>query len=153
MKNESISFPSIGTVVFHLGDNGDVTVLLDSIVLVGEFTTEDGPFGEDHLLSVWLNDRRTLEIPINSPGVTALLDQLSAKTGTLIKTSLVAESSFASRVLFPPESEGQELFVFQPARKGLVGWLYNNIMERRLVSDLVPLVETTPSPGSNAKVK
>jgi len=148
MENESITFPSADAVVFHLGDNGDAAVSLDSIVLVGEFTTEDGPYAEDHLLSVWLNDRRTFEIPIGSPGVVVLLDKLGAKAGAPIKTSLATESSFASRVLYPPEKSGQELFVFESARKGLAGVFYKNIMGRRLVPSLVPLVEAKPSPSS-----
>lgn len=141
LDNESITFPSNDTVIFHLGENGDAAASLDSIVLVGEFTTEDGPYTEDHLLSVWLNDQRTFEIPVGSPGVAALLDKLGAKAGLPIKTSLATKSSFASRVLYPLEKSGQELFVFESARKGLMGVFYKNIMERRLTPSLISLIE------------
>jgi hypothetical protein len=140
MKNEAITFPSADTIVFHLGDNEDQVSSLDSIKLVGEFTTEDGPYAEDHLLSVWLNDQRTLEIPIGSPGVAVLLEKLGSKAGVPIQTSLASETSFASRVLYPPEKSGQALFVFESARKGFAGLFYKNVIGRRLAPDLAPLV-------------
>lgn len=140
MENESITFPSADTVTFHLGAD-DVTTSLESIVLVGEFTTEDGPYAEDHFISVWLNDNRVLEISIASCGVAAFLNKLSLKTSTPIKTTLAAETSFASRVLYPPAKSGQDLFVFKSARKGLLGLFYKNRMERRLAPGLVSLIE------------
>jgi hypothetical protein len=141
MDKESITFSAPNMVSFHLGDNGKVSVPFESILLVGEFTTEDGPYAEDHLLSVWSSDGRVFEIPIWSPGVKQLLEMLSAKTKAAIETSLATSSSFASRVLYPPEKSGQELFVFRSTRKGLGGLLYPNVMERRLVPDLAILVE------------
>lgn len=117
-------------------------VPISSIILLGEFTTEDGPYADDHLLAFWLDDGRTIELPVNTPGAPQIIDKVAHTSGGTSRVELTLNTSFASRVLYPPKYAGENLFDFKKGRSGLAGLLFNNVIERSLTPSLAAFVDT-----------
>ncbi|MCP3915899.1 MAG: hypothetical protein GY711_10125 [bacterium] len=96
---------------------------LDDLKIVGECTTDLGPVAEDWFLVFVAGDPpEFLEAPVSS-----LREVIPALAGTLGKEpwpGLIGETGYASRVLWPPELEGEELFDYARApRRKLADWL------------------------------
>jgi hypothetical protein len=145
MKDEAVTFPDARSVRFELGDGIEpVLVDLNAVVLVGEFTTEDGPFADDHLLAIWLENGRVIELPVVTAGIAELLQRLNSLAGANVEIALAAQSSFASRVMHPPALAGRELFEFAAVRKGVAGLIFKNAVERRLRPDVAAFLKARP---------
>ena len=81
-----------------------------SMTLLGEYTNEDGPHAADHFLIFIDCEGNQFEVPFDAEGTACVLRQLSSILAFPLKTHLLFETSFASRVLWPPGISGQELF-------------------------------------------
>jgi len=121
-----------GTLSYHSGGYGSWELPISEITLIGEYTNEDGPFADDYFL-VFLsrNNGGWLEASFYGDGRDEVLKELSTLMGTGIACGLCHSTTFASRVIWPEEKSGAELFDFQPA-----GWLKNRQVIRKEIRDI-----------------
>lgn len=90
-------------------------LLLDSVRVIGEFTTDAGPWFDDcFLVLVVGHPPRFFEVPVEAASSTALLKPLSVRLGSSIAYGLANRTDFVSRVMWPPHLTGHDLFEFQP---------------------------------------
>ena len=120
---------------------GTFSLPLSRVALIGEFTTDNGPFVDDWFLvfdpqddGVWF------EASMYAEGVDAFREQLSKALSSPICGTLFASTSFASRILWPLPLIGEPLFTFGPAPAS--GFLH------RLKRFFLPEVSRTLSPAA-----
>lgn len=104
------------TITFQSDHYGAWQLALADIALVGEYTTEEGPFAEDHLLVLVDHHGNDHEIPISSEGRELLIHHLERKFQSPIELTLVASTRFASAILLPAALRGQPLYTFENAK-------------------------------------
>jgi len=86
-----------------------------SVVLVGEFTTNIGPFRDDYFLVVVFRSGEIGEWPLAETG--ALVPNLEKSIGVKVDFGLSNVTTLASRVIFPAKLAGHSLFEFCPTSK------------------------------------
>jgi hypothetical protein len=84
--------------------------------LVGEYTNEDGPHAADHFLVFFGSVKQTCEAPVDADGVIPVLNALAEILKGSLKPELRFNTSFASRVIWPPQLCGQPVFAFHQRR-------------------------------------
>lgn len=89
---------------------GSDTIDSNSILVVGEYTTTDGPMLDDYFLVIITKDRRLLELSMSDPGANESLTSLSRALGVSIERGLANRTDFSSRVLFPVAFLDRPLF-------------------------------------------
>jgi hypothetical protein len=94
------------------------SINVSALVLVGEFTNQDGPHLSDHFLVLVDSDRRLYEVPIGATGFESTWKQLAQMLGVNPELSLVGETDFASGILWPEFFRGRHVFdyVEKPSR-------------------------------------
>ena len=93
---------------------------VSSLQLIGEYTTDHGPFVDDLFLVFIAGSANTwLEVSIYETEVP--LGELSERLGYPLKHGLCNQVEFASRVIWPPALEGEPLFNRTPKPRG-TGW-------------------------------
>src|SRR5476649_2469445 len=95
----------------------------DEIVIVGEYTNQNGPFTDDHFLALLFRDGRYREIPLFTPAE-PVLAELEAKRGIVFKAGLTFSTDFASRIFYPDSLKGKPLLEFRERRE------FRNIFQR-----------------------
>ena len=91
---------------------------MSALVLVGEFTNQDGPHLSDHFLILVDSEERLYEAPIDAMGFDSAWKQLAKMLGVKPELSLVGETDFASGVLWPEFLRARHVFdyVEKPSR-------------------------------------
>jgi hypothetical protein len=82
---------------------------LERIVLIAEFTNDEGPKREDHFLVFWSFEEGELHRALagfHAEGRDTALHVLSGYWQTELKLELAASGQWASRVVWPKELEG-----------------------------------------------
>lgn len=98
-----------GAISFTRGRGIVWTVPLDRLRVIGEYTTDGGPWFDDYfIVFVAANPFETLVAPVEAEG--ALLAELSDHLGIALSHGLANRSDLASRVLWPPEIRDRPLF-------------------------------------------
>jgi hypothetical protein len=94
---------------------GSFSVPLSQIAVIGEFTTQDGPFVDDWFLVIvprgacdWL------EASMYAEGVDQLIEGLSTALDCSIHGQLAASTDFNSRIMWPISLSGCPIFTFKP---------------------------------------
>lgn len=82
---------------------------LSAMALVGEYTTEDGPGGDDHFICIVDQQGNRYDVS-DEEGSAELLHILSRALKVPLSPKLALETRFDSRILYPVEVSGQPLF-------------------------------------------
>ena len=107
------AFSFDGATISYTTPGGSFSVSLSEIAVIGEFTTDGGPFGDDYFL-VFVSRTRDCwyEASFYAKGRDELLDQLSAALGDRLQLGLANSANFASRIIWPPAFADRPLFSF-----------------------------------------
>lgn len=98
-------------IMCSISESNVETIPITDVAIVGEFTNEDGPFAEDHFIVFVSSDGRVIYTPLYDLP-TDFLERLESLVRGHIQTRLNFQTTFRSRVLWPSESEGEELLSF-----------------------------------------
>lgn len=107
-----------GDAVIHQHGANVWRLRFADIAVIGEYTTEEGPFLEDWFLVFvphWLPGWK--EAPVYSHGADVVLEQLGRVLGSPLRLALASSTQHRSRVLWPSELSGEPLFDFTPMRR------------------------------------
>jgi hypothetical protein len=119
----------------HRGADGSLlwSVAIDEIVLMAEYTTDDGPEADDYFL-VFVTDEAGTQFyataTFYSEGREQVIARLAARWQTNIKLGLVSSTDWASRVIWPLQlaeqnylelKEVQSKTLFEKLRKTTFG--------------------------------
>ncbi len=125
---------------------GSFSVALSEIAVIGEFTTDNGPYIDDwFLVFVPRSGRQWFEASVYAEGAEAFRDQLSAALGCSIWGSLFASTDFASRILWPGALADRPLFTFSPVTA--------SSFLRRLKLSMLPEVSRSLSPDALSAIE
>jgi hypothetical protein len=107
-----------GTVLEHRSSGGQLLwdCPLDSLVLMAEYTTNEGPFVDDYFLVFVSNEKGKqyfATASFYSDGRDRLVEHLSQRWGMRVELGLSRSTEWKSRVLWPPEIAGNEYFSFR----------------------------------------
>jgi hypothetical protein len=101
----SPNMPSLADVV------GSPDVDPQDILVVGEYTTASGPFGDDYFLVVISRSGRVMEVPMDRAD--HVLMDLEQVTGTSMASQLANRTESASRVMYPSGLLNRQLYEFR----------------------------------------
>jgi hypothetical protein len=85
---------------------------LSQLVVVGEYTTPEGPGADDHFLVLVEESGTCREVAFDLENLPTILVELSRYFDFKIQGRLANRTDFASVVLWPPQLVGTELFRF-----------------------------------------
>ncbi|MBC8095918.1 MAG: hypothetical protein H7Y43_08905 [Akkermansiaceae bacterium] len=97
------------TLVYTQLEREKWRVPIADIRVIGEFTNNEGPYGDDYFL-VFITPDQQFEASFYAEGRDALLDALGHKLDYNLQTGLCNSTSLASRVLWPAHFAGHPLF-------------------------------------------
>lgn len=121
---------------------GSFTFPLSEVAVIGEFTTDNGPYIDDWFL-VFVPDRGRgwFEASMYAEGIDSMREQLSAALGSSIYgAGLFASTDFASRILWPAALGDRPLFTFSLVTA--------SSFLRRLKLSILPEVSRSLSPDA-----
>ncbi len=98
--------------VLHIGS---LTLPISDIVLVGEATTQDGPFADDWFLVLVHRDGRWIELSLYDEAK-SLHQQLSTALGCPLPLGLANSTDFASRIIWPLTLTDRPVFTYERVR-------------------------------------
>lgn len=107
-----------GVIKFGSREYGDWKVPVTSIRLIGEYSTQDGPFAEDDFL-VLCDGRNEFEVPSSAVGIQEVMGHLSQVCGVEVVLTLGLTTDFSSRIIFPCQLAERPLFEFVESNRGL----------------------------------
>ena len=90
---------------------------IESIVLISEYTTDEGPYADDYfLVFVTAEDSKFYfsTCSVYSDGRDETLSVLQERLGSPIQLALVDSTEWRSRVVWPAKMAGSEYFTFTP---------------------------------------
>jgi hypothetical protein len=124
----AVSLQAVGSDLRCIDESGTVhwTVSVDDIILVAEYTTDEGPLADDYYLIFCTIEAGRAVFATSTfyaNGRDAALRTLADRLGSPMALVLSASTVWASRVLWPPDMAEQEYFTFKTAEP-------NNILER-----------------------
>lgn len=85
-------------------------VNLNDIALVGEYSTQDGPGGDDHFVCIVGKDGTRYDVS-HEEGAVQLLNELEVNLGQPLTPQLVLSTDFRSCILYPQCAVGRPLFL------------------------------------------
>ncbi len=118
---------------------------MSEVAVIGEFTTDHGPFVDDWFLVFVPRSSEWFEASMYSEGCEQARDRLSCALGVTLASGLAASTDFASRVIWPIELADRPLFTFnRESGSGFLRRLKLSILPEiglRLSSDVLSAVE------------
>lgn len=99
-------------IIFESDEFPRWTLPIDTVKVIGEYTTQEGPFIEDHFLVFVDTENKLYEIPIVADGLTELLNKISLLIKYELKISLYFSTEFKSKVIYPEILRDEDLFTF-----------------------------------------
>jgi hypothetical protein len=119
-----------GAVVYRVSGAG-WTVNLADVRLIGEYTTENGPFVGDYFL-VFLTAEQSgwYEASLYATGLDSFLTELGVALGAPIRLALCGSTDWKTRAFWPPSVEGEPLLITVP-RATRLGRLWQSITGHR----------------------
>lgn len=111
--------------------NGGWHLPVSEIKVIGEHTDDHGPYVDDYFF-VFLTDSYLHEASFYAEGSDQLISDLSDSLGAKIFCDLVNSTDFKSRVMWPPDLEGQPFYNFVPVPKaeGFLAGLKHMLLPR-----------------------
>jgi hypothetical protein len=102
--------------IIYRDDESEWCLPMSSICLVGEYTNQSGPMGDDYFTVFLTRTRQSwYAIPNDSAGLDALMDVLRDSLGDALGTKLANSTDFRSRVMWPAALFDKPLFGFVPS--------------------------------------
>jgi hypothetical protein len=145
IDNEHIQFRSKGY------GNWDLDV--NTVLLIGEYTTQDGPMMEDYFVVMVTENRNEFEIPVNVKGFHDFLKEVARRMHVDISRKLMFSTDFASRVIAPISLEGHPLYIFEKEKKPFWKGLFTlSRMTRTLSPAVVDYIGRHPSQGERGSL-
>lgn len=133
-----------GRLRFDSESYGKWEAILDSLSLVGEYTTQDGPMIEDHFFVFVSKRGEEFECPVTAQGVSEMLQALSRIFDAQLDPKLTLTTDFASRIMAPRSLEDQPLYTFQNEERSLLKRLFTiGRVTRRLSPMAESVLEST----------
>jgi hypothetical protein len=86
------------------------------IVLIAEYTTNEGPWCDDYFLDFWSNEEGRLlkgSVPLYVDGHDDALHAVEGKLGSKLEFGLTGSTEWDSRVMWPPELQNHKYFEFR----------------------------------------
>lgn len=99
-------------IIFESDEFSRWTLSIDTLKVIGEYTTQEGPFVEDHFLVFVDIENKLYEIPVAADGLTEVLNKISLLIKYELKISLYFSTEFKSRVIYPEILKDEDLFTF-----------------------------------------
>ena len=90
---------------------------VDAIRLIGEHTTDHGPFADDYFL-VFVAGAPPERYSAPMYAQTTLITELSVYLGAQLELGLANRTDFASRVAWPEKMQDKALLTHEPIRRG-----------------------------------
>lgn len=125
LEGDDVVFHSDGQIVWKLP--------VASVALAGEYTTLDGGPADDDYYLVFLSseDQEWRTASFRSEGVAEFLAALGERLGAKLAAGGLDSKTYASRVIWPPNMEGDVLFEIVPkGAKGLLDFLKRSFFDR-----------------------
>jgi hypothetical protein len=101
-----------GTTVYCRSDSGDPgwSIRISEIVLIAEYTTDEGPADDYFLAFVTREDGELFysSVTLSASGINPVLEELEKQYGCSLELKLAPVTEWASRVLWPPQLAGSE---------------------------------------------
>ncbi len=105
-----------GHIISYVSSHfGSFSVPVAEVAVIGEFTTDNGPFIDDWFLACICRDGNWFEASAYADGFNDVLEGLSAILGTSVCCELYGAADFASRIIWPSSLAGHPLFEFSGA--------------------------------------
>jgi hypothetical protein len=108
------------------------SVPIDSIILIAEYTTNEGPWADDYFLVFVTLENQQLYFstcPYSADGIIKAPEGLKKHLGVLVQLDLVSSTDWRSRVAWPVEMAGTEYFTFtEVPPKNLAQKLQNKLL-------------------------
>lgn len=114
MKKEIIVNKESNLIKYFWGDDLLLDFNLDNILAIGEVTTDQGPFMDDHFLLFITNDKMWNPIPMDAIGFDILTHHVGAYLNIISFIHLANRTDFKSRIVFPKELEGKDFLKLEP---------------------------------------
>lgn len=92
---------------------------ISSILLIGEYTTDKGPYVDDYFVELWsLEDGAVLRasITIYAAGLPDAFLALAKYLNADLAFDLIGSTEWTSRIMWPPEFAGHPYFVFREVK-------------------------------------
>lgn len=99
-------------------------VAVDGVLILAEYTTNEGPWADDYFLLFVESDNGKLSVArasLYSDGIEEVLRDLRQRWAANIETRLHNSTEWKSRVLWPPELAGTEYFDFKEVEPQTIG--------------------------------
>lgn len=90
------------------------TLPVSQVRLIGEMTSEHGPFADDYFLCFAASAERWWEASFYAEGRDVFLDALGGRLGSELKLQLNNSSSHASNILWPAAASGRPMLTATP---------------------------------------
>ena len=123
------------TIVYTLPAGEAWRMPVADILVVGEFTTAEGPSIDDYFF-LFVARNQYFEASFYADGRDALLAGLGDRLRHTFATGLCHSTSLASRILWPPRLEGRPLFDLVPEERagGILGRIRQRLSPRVLLN-------------------
>lgn len=119
-----------GTVRLHSSGQLVWEVPVAEVRVIGEYTNESGPWGDDWFVVFVGNEGNWFEASTDATNVESVLWRLSVGLHAPITLGLANSTSFRSQILWPPSLRGEQLLLFLPMR--LRNRLLRAVLPRRV---------------------
>jgi len=124
------------------------------LVIVGEYTTPEGPLREDHFIVFVDRDQRIYAAPFDAHGVLDVLNTIDP-TKHRATATLANSTTYDSKVMWPIDCAGKPLFEFDPVpATGVVErfkrWVGYKTVSERLSDTVIAAVRNARQPRSDA---
>lgn len=96
-------------VLRTLGGQTTFSIPVTEIKVIGEFTTNNGPYLDDWFLTI-ITATDWYEIPLDVIGTYQLLTDLGQKLGTAMSFQLTNSTEWKTRIMFPDNFKDKELY-------------------------------------------
>lgn len=124
----AVRLETVGSELRCVDDSGNIrwTVSIDDIILVAEYTTDEGPLADDYYLifcTIEADSAVFASCTFYVDDRDAALSSVADKLGSPLELHLCGSTVWASRVLWPPSMMEEQYFTFKTAEP-------RNIFER-----------------------
>jgi hypothetical protein len=113
-KNKTASLSlSNGELCYEYAGKVVWSIRVTELRLLGEWTTDHGPHCDDYFFA-FISGRPALWHEASVDANPQIMEQLEKEMGQPLRLGLVASTTFKSRVVWPPELQGHDLFNYTP---------------------------------------
>lgn len=104
------TFVENGTIIWEFDGKKIVNIPIDSIKLIAEYTTANGPFIDDWFLVIYNEKTEYFEISMYADNFEQMMKKLGEKMEFELVGTLFSSTEWKSNILYPTEFDGQCLW-------------------------------------------